>query len=54
MSVRNSSNEGRVWGTKVARVRYNHRRLHGSLNMATPTEYEEAYYAALIPEPQPA
>jgi putative transposase len=33
---------------------YNARRLHGSLGMTTPTEYEHAHYAALNPEVQPA
>jgi putative transposase len=32
---------------------YNHRRLHGTLGMLTPTEYEQAHYAASIREPQP-
>jgi putative transposase len=32
---------------------YNHRRLHGTLGMITPHEYEQAHYAALAREPQP-
>ncbi len=32
---------------------YNNRRLHGSLGMLSPEEYEAAYYAALNREPQP-
>ena len=32
---------------------YNNRRLHGSIGMMTPVEYETAHYAALNPEPQP-
>ena len=32
---------------------HNHRRLHGSLGMLTPTEYEHAHYAALTPQEQP-
>lgn len=33
---------------------YNHRRLHGSLGMVSPDEYEAAYYAAPTREPLPA
>lgn len=33
---------------------YNHRRLHGSLAMVSPNEYEATYYAALNRELQPA
>ena len=33
---------------------YNNRRLHGSLGMASPDEFEAAYYAAHQPEPLPA
>lgn len=36
---------------------WNHRRLHSSIGMLTPTEAENAHYAAttaLHPEPQPA
>jgi transposase InsO family protein len=32
---------------------YNHRRLHGTLGMIPPAEYEQAHYAALNPEKQP-
>jgi putative transposase len=32
---------------------YNHRRLHGTLGMIPPIEYEQAHYAALNPEVQP-
>lgn len=33
---------------------HSNRRLHGSLKMMTPLEYEQAHYAALNREPQPA
>ena len=33
---------------------YNNRRLHGSLGMVPPVEYEQAHHAALKPEMQPA
>lgn len=33
---------------------YNNRRLHGTLGMVSPLEYETTHYAALNPEPQPA
>jgi putative transposase len=33
---------------------YNNRRLHGSLAMMTPVEFEQAHYATLNREPQPA
>ena len=32
---------------------YNNRRLHGSIGMVPPIEYEQAHYAALTPEMQP-
>jgi hypothetical protein len=32
---------------------YNDRRLHGSLGMLTPAEFEQAHYAALEPQEQP-
>ncbi len=32
---------------------YNHRRLHGSLGMVPPGEFEQAHYAALTPQEQP-
>ena len=32
---------------------YNNTRLHSTLGMMTPVEYEQAHYAALIREPQP-
>ena len=32
---------------------YNHRRLHGSLGMVPPAEFEQAHYAALTPQEQP-
>lgn len=33
---------------------HNHRRLHGSLGMANPNEFEQAHHAALTQEPLPA
>jgi putative transposase len=33
---------------------YNNRRLHGSLGMIPPAEHEQAHYAALGPQEQPA
>ena len=33
---------------------WNNRRLHSSLDYLTPEEFEQAHYAALNPEPQPA
>jgi transposase InsO family protein len=32
---------------------YNHRRLHSTLGMVPPEEFEQAYYAALKPQEQP-
>ncbi len=32
---------------------YNHRRLHSTLGMVPPAEYEQAHYAALNPEERP-
>jgi putative transposase len=33
---------------------YNHRRLHGSIGMVPPAEFEQEHYAALNPQEQPA
>ena len=32
---------------------YNNRRLHGSIGMVPPAEYEQDHYVALTPEVQP-
>ncbi|MDP3950069.1 IS3 family transposase, partial [Microbacterium sp.] len=32
---------------------YNNRRLHSTLGMMSPMEFEQAHYAALNREPQP-
>ena len=32
---------------------YNHRRLHGTLGMVSPHEFEQAHYAALARAPHP-
>jgi putative transposase len=34
-------------------TRISNRRLHGSIGMVPPAEYEQAHYAALKPEMQP-
>ncbi|MBU3976507.1 hypothetical protein [Propionicimonas sp.] len=33
---------------------YNTRRVHGTLGMVSPLEYETTHYTTLNPEPQPA
>jgi putative transposase len=33
--------------------KYNERRLHGTLGMVPPAEFEQAHYAALKPQEQP-
>ncbi|MDV6014309.1 integrase core domain-containing protein [Haloechinothrix sp. LS1_15] len=33
---------------------YNQVRLHNSLGMISPTEFDNAHYTSLSPEPQPA
>jgi len=42
------------WATSGWVDWFNNRRLHSSLNYLTPEEFEQAHYAALNREPQPA
>lgn len=42
------------WATSGRVDWFNNRRLHSNLNYLTPEEFEQAHYAALNRDPQPA